>query len=277
MSDAAETPKKRLHKLRVRSIDGVDLGAAMGARITLMKRRPQPTQVAKSDTTVTVTVCEDDDEGEKHMEMNEGLAAVMAKLSPEDQKIVETALAEAAKKEPVEMAAQPPAEKKPEDPVAVAKSKLTPELRAAIDDALAKRDAEAIAAKQQLVDVEKRLHKKEEADLDRVFVEKSADIALPGLARAEVAQVLKHLDRERAIPKDLAAKVEKSLRSASALLKDGPAFREVGASGDGASGPESELEAVIVEKRRANPKLSYEQAYVSALEERRDLYSKLNG
>lgn len=236
---------KRLHKLEIRKVDLVDRGAALGARVTLYKRRPEWV--------------------EKGSPMD--LAAVMAKLSEEERKVVEAAIAAGSNKEAP----------KGEDPKEEMMKRLPEEIRKQLDAERAAMKAEAEKAEAERQAVAKRLADLEEANLDREMVAKARanSKGAVGLSEQELAAVFKSLHKGQPLAKDVAAKLEQHFTSAAELVAKSALLQETGTAG--AVAPDSakgKLEAIAKSLRAADPKLTEVAAFDKAAQENPSLFAE---
>lgn len=72
---------------------------------------------------------------------------------------------------------------------------------------------------------------------------------------------------------DDAAQVEQLLKASAAQAQAGGLFQTLGSTVSDVADPEAVLKAKAAEIKKANPKLSHEQAYTQALDENPDLYN----
>lgn len=242
---------KRATKLVVDAIDGVDLGAAVEARITLMKRRED---VAKNEGTEIEIKIPAPEETPKMT-----LEEVLAKLSPEEKKIVEDALAaasKAAESAPVEMAAK--------DPEAEMMKRLPEEIRKRLE-----------TEREERVALQKQLDTMRDENLTREHVEKARKLSVPGLAPAEIAEVTKAIAKGAALPAEIAKKLEASFGAVSEFVAKSALLQEQGSAkgGPSAGTAEAELEQIakrLVDEGKAKP----EQALAKAAEVAPDVYKR---
>jgi hypothetical protein len=245
------TPK-RITKLRVDSIDGVDLGAAVEARITLMKRREG---VAKDDgTEIEISIPAPTET--KPMTLEE----VLAKLTPDEKKVVEDAMAAAS------AAAQQQAEKA-KDPEAEMMKRLPEEIRKRMEE-----DAQA------RVELQKRLDRMEDENVLREHVEKARKLShgVPGLSHTEVAEVTKAIAQKRPLPEAVGKKLEQSFTAVNELIAKSKLFAEEGSSqgGGGDGSAESELKA-IAKRLTAEEKIPAARALAEAAKRNPELHARM--
>jgi len=250
-----------LRGLRISKVDFVDKGAAIGARITLFKRREpqQTTQVEKTEGA--------------DMTLQEVLEAL-----PEEQRtVVEAAMAELAAKnaEPAMKADEPKPEEKEEKEEKeedVLKS-LPASLRKQLD---ADRQA-VVIAKKQADEARQEVAKMRDAELDRECVAKAAKLAhgALGLETKDLAAIFKSVSKGEALSTDLAKKLDQHFGAVEAALKKSDLFKEFGRAGDGEASPQSQLESVSKALREKDPSLTDIAATMKAYELRPELYSQL--
>lgn len=133
--------------------------------------------------------------------------------------------------------------------------------------ALAKREEEVrraeIAKNDQLADLKKRLDVLTEKDQRAEFGKRALDL---GLTEADGDMLLK---AHRGDPEAL-TKMEEKIKALVAQTSTGDVFKEFGSRGNGGSAGTSghdQLVAKAAEIRKADPKLTVEQAYVKAVED----------
>lgn len=183
------------------------------------------------------------------------LAEVMAALSPEDRKVVEEALA--AKAAPA--AAQKMGDGK--DPACKAAPETPPALSTEVQKQL---DEVAKRAEKAEAEVTKLRDEKRTAE----FVTKAQALNLTGQDVNTLAGVLR-----KAADAGIGAELDSLVAALSAQAKAGEALmQKVGIKGGADPGsPEGQILKMAEEVRKADPKLSPQQAYVKALEKNREL------
>ena len=258
---------KRITNLRVDAVDGVDAGAAVAARVTLMKRHP----ITKNETEVQVTVCTETETETETTTMS--LDQILAKLTPEERKVVEDALAAASK---AGAQAAPAADANVE-----MMKRLPEEIRKQLLEREAVLKSEREALEKRAAEDRQRIEKMEEANLTREYVEKARALpfGIPGLSTDELAEVKKSLDRGRPVPTEIAKKLDASFTAiggAEGVLAKSDIFKERGSqrggSTDGSAG--AELQAIakrLVDEGKA-PNMSV--ALAKAAEQNRALYAR---
>lgn len=245
------TPK-RITKLRVDSIDGVDLGAAVDARITLMKRREG---VAKDDG-VEIEISIPAPTETKPMTFDE----VLAKLPPEEKKVIEDAMAAAS------AAAQQQAEKaaKPADPEAEMMKRLPEEIRKRLE-----------SEREERVTLQKQLDSMRDENLTREHVEKARKHAVPGLAASDIAEVTKAIAKGAPLPAEIGKKLEASFGAVSEFVAKSKLLVEQGSAKGGAAEGTAEAELEVIAKRLvAEGKAKPDQALAEAARTNPDVYKR---
>lgn len=235
---------KRITKLRVESIDGVDAGAAVAARVALMKRRDE--DVVKSETEVEVSVSTETPTTEQETETMPTLEQVLAKLTPEERKCVEDAIAASATAAKAACGAQ--------DPQAEMMKRLPEEIRKQLESERATAKAEREALEKARAEDRARIEKMEEASLTREYVEKARALpfGVPGLSTEELAEVQKNLDRGRPVPTEVAKKLSATFAAiggADGLIAKSELFKERGSQRGGSSSGSAEGELQAIAKR----------------------------
>ncbi len=245
----------RLTKLVIKEFALVDKGAGKGVPITLTKRR-EPQEIKK------MTVDE-----------------ILAKLPEADRAVMQAALAAAAKKpEPApEMKAdQPPAGVAPG--VAKAWPTLSEEVKKHfVDQAKVAAEAEAKARADEVKKADElraEVQKLRDAEERREFIAKAEKLkAVPGLSTDELATLLHAVSKGRAVPSEIAKKLEASLASVDEVVRKSKLFSESGSLGRGGEGSaRSKIEAIAKSILEKDAKLTIEKARVQAAESNPDLY-----
>lgn len=175
----------------------------------------------------------------------EMLAAIMGKLSPEEQDYLKQLMAQKAAAD--EAKADEP---KPDDEMAK---------RAALPEEVRKQLDELTVLKREL---EHESFMKRAADLDH----------LPGLKREEMAEILK--SASKGMKPEQFASLEKALKSAAEAVRKSGLFDERGSSMSGEASAYEQLRAVAKSLQEKDPTLTDSVAITKAAEIRKDLAKK---
>ena len=241
---------KRATKLVVDSIDGVDLGAAIGARVALMKRHDGAANDGAPAPTET-----------KPMTFDE----VLAELVPEKRKVIEDAMAaaSAAAQQQAEKAASEKAAK-PADPEAEMMKRLPEEIRKRLE-----------SEREERVTLQKQLDSMRDENLTREHVEKARKHAVPGLAAADIAEVTKAIAKGAPLPAEIGKKLEASFGAVSEFVAKSKLLVEQGSAKGGAAEGTAEAELETIAKRLvAEGKAKPDQALAEAARTNPDVYKR---
>lgn len=158
-------------------------------------------------------------------------------------------------------------DKEPDKPKkGIRKDDLPPEVREYLEKA--EREAEALRKKAE--EAERIAKAEREARLHREYVEKAAR-EYSHIAKAEeLGPVLRALDEK--LEKADAERLHQWLRAADERIEKGALFAEFGRNGATPSSAVVKVEAKAEEIRKADPKLTKEQAFARALEANPELY-----
>jgi hypothetical protein len=235
--------RTRLRMLRIDRVDLVDRGAAIGARITLTKRR---------------------DRAEKEHPKMPTLDEILAKLSEAERAVVETALrASAAPPKEAEKMGEPGEPPKLEDAV----KRLDPRIA-----------AEVVELRKRAESSEAEIAKLRDAESTRVAVAKAETVKAGaiGLALPEVAEIYKRSAAKEPLPDELVAKLHGHFAATAAVVAKSALFKEHGAPGAvDAESPAAQMEAIAKSIKAADPKLSEIEARIAAYKSNPELYAQL--
>jgi hypothetical protein len=166
------------------------------------------------------------------------------------------------------------AKKAEDEAAALAKAAAdAPALPADVVERLAKADIAAVELKKAQDEVATLRHEKERS----AYITKAADItdALPNATADDMGGIL--LKTSKALTKAEQDKLETVLKSANEVIKKSDLFKEFGSAlGDGDTDPAAQLKAMAEDVRKAEPKLSVEQARAKVLKEHPEIMSALN-
>lgn len=258
--------RAHLKSLIVDRVDYVGAGANGESDILLWKSH-HPTTTTSTPGSIPMTITKADKPALTDAEKKKA-AEDAAAMEANMKKAVDDAVTAAVAKfsADLEALATPPA---PVDPLA----DLPPEVAKAMKD----RDDEVTKAKAETDQLRKAVSELQEAEADRVFKAKAADLPRIG-AVDSVAAVLKSV---AAGDPGAYAKVEELLKTADERLKESGLLKASGTAGEGwlegaSDDPADQLDAAAKALRDADPKLTVADSISKAVAAQPELYRAMS-